>query len=914
MLKKIITFIIQNICKEVYIISLILFCYIMSTLVGPESEYIFSINVVGALGILCYVFKMVYKKEYIKFIKRIIYIIIILIAANHLYLYENIIKLCPCLENVSKGLVLMIFMSLIVITFIIGILIRYIKNQKKINQINNDLQEVILPKKTLEFDKVETTQETNSNQIYEMQKNLKEENKSAIYIVIGILLMIILIVGSLLLYFKFDFLKIISKNPIQNLSSIVSSLIGYIASILFILFAIAIIMISFIELARLLVQRILLFNNERKNGISDNNSTLAFAFSIMIVFSALLLMYKFSNWTLERVQSELVNGDYLALPLILLVGIVTVILLLRVTYGILLLIMKPSPLPNTSDVQKFADNIKIKDYTIRIGKLIIEIILGSIESVLKFVEFIPNFFKSLNSLVLSEEDNKECNEKVSDDEKNLIKEIDNNDKGIKIVKCAAFCFAIVSFVATANGFINYVFTEPNQKYQAYLISFGIQAILFVFNLKLPNYLAYIGSLIPSQERRKNKRGRNKLTKMQKVIVMFYAIVICVSSIFSYVYIVNVVYAKTRYDDANIVLDSKYRDIVDDTEKFIYEEINFNRLLISEQLAELQKMIPKEETSFKTKNELQDDKLNAEKNLADKEVEYQEALDNFEASKMRYYETLEERWRTQEELQGEKIDFEKRRGELKTKEELKNQAEKELKEIEIEINNYKPSVSSVVKDFLIEMLQPIPSIDDYDKGGVRYLGLNSFISQLNEYIIQIDEDEVDMNNFSKVVSEISQLSISVNNYIKYTNIRGELIKETIIKIPVYGSDNYIAQITLWENHWRSYFKNIEEKIKSLPEYSDTNDLNERFANIINFDILGRYSPKSVIAEIDDLQRKNFSTINHFERAGNLLFSEYPFLAWFSLILAFFFDLTSLLAGIFIYYVNMKNNNLKPEENK
>lgn len=659
MLKKIKTFIVRNICKEVYVVSLLVVCYIMSTLVGPESEYIFSINVVGALSILCYIFQMVYKKEYIKFIKRIIYIIIILIAANHLYLYENIIKLCPSLEDVSRGSVLLIFLSLTVITFIVSFLISYIKKQKKINQINNDLQETTLSEKTLEFDKAETTQERNSNQIYKRQKNLKEENKSAISMVIGIFLMVILIVGSLLLYFKFDFLKIISKNPIQNLSSIVSNLIGYIASILFIFFAIAIIMISFIELARLLFQRILLFKYERKNGISYNNSTLAFAFSIMIVFSALLLMYKFSDWTLERVQSELVNGDYLALPLIMLVGIVTVILLLRVTYGILLLIMKPSPLPNTSDIQKFADNIKIKDYTIRIGKLIIEIILGSIESVLKFIEFVPNFFESLNSLVLSEEDNKECNEKVSDKEKNIIKEIDNNAKGIRIVKCAAFCFAIVSFVATANGLINYVFTEPNQKYQAYLISFGIQAILFVFNLKLPNYLAYIGSLIPSQEKKKNKRGKNKLTKMQKVIVIFYAIVICASSIFSYVYIVNAVYAKTRYDDANIVLDSKYRNIVDDTEKFIHEEINFNRLLISEQLAELQNIIPKEETSSKTKEELQGEKIKAEKTLADKEGEYQEALDNFEASKMRYYETVEERWRTQEELQEEKDDFEKK---------------------------------------------------------------------------------------------------------------------------------------------------------------------------------------------------------------------------------------------------------------
>lgn len=99
---------------------------------------------------------------------------------------------------------------------------------------------------------------------------------------------------------------------------------------------------------------------------------------------------------------------------------------------------------------------------------------------------------------------------------------------IRIVKVAAFCFALVSWLATGQGLYEYVFKD---KYiQAILISFGIQAILFVLNLRLPAYFEKIGKLTPDNQREHKKyffglkKGQSKSTYKwnfwQKLIAVF----------------------------------------------------------------------------------------------------------------------------------------------------------------------------------------------------------------------------------------------------------------------------------------------------------------------------------------------------------------------------------------------------------
>lgn len=86
-----------------------------------------------------------------------------------------------------------------------------------------------------------------------------------------------------------------------------------------------------------------------------------------------------------------------------------------------------------------------------------------------------------------------------DKKSNSISPKTRNANGITIVKVAAFTFAIVSWNATADGLSTYIFTES--QWMATLISFGIQSILFVLNLKLPFYYHKIGKNCPNREKR-----------------------------------------------------------------------------------------------------------------------------------------------------------------------------------------------------------------------------------------------------------------------------------------------------------------------------------------------------------------------------------------------------------------------------
>ena len=133
----------------------------------------------------------------------------------------------------------------------------------------------------------------------------------------------------------------------------------------------------------------------------------------------------------------------------------------------------------------------------------------------------------------------------------MSKKIDVHKESIKIISVAAFCFSIVSFITTATGLGEFIFTEK-QAWQAAIISFSIQSILFVFNLRLPGYFNKINN---------NIEARNIVFKFLKKIaidalfILFYICILIASSLFSFVYIYDASYLSRdiNYVDADIVL-------------------------------------------------------------------------------------------------------------------------------------------------------------------------------------------------------------------------------------------------------------------------------------------------------------------------------------------------------------------------
>ena len=199
---------------------------------------------------------------------------------------------------------------------------------------------------------------------------------------------------------------------------------------------------------------------------------------------------------------------------------------------------------------------------------------------------------------------------------------DSTRESIKIVRVAAFCFAIVSWIATADGLNLYVF--ENQPIHATLVSFGVQGILFVFNLKLPEYFKRIGTK-PHTNTVQNTKNISSSKGYKCVLIALYVALLIFSSTFSFVFICNnAVYGRnTGYVDNNIELNTRYWEIRQATQNYINENVKATQILASEQLSDLQTMVGDLFTNNNGSNKTLDEVTN----------ELDEANTNLEAARL-----------------------------------------------------------------------------------------------------------------------------------------------------------------------------------------------------------------------------------------------------------------------------------------
>lgn len=492
------------------------------------------------------------------------------------------------------------------------------------------------------------------------------------------------------------------------------------------------------------------------------------------------------------------------------------------------------------------------------------------------------------------------------------------------MKVAAFCFAIISWIATAQGLYEYVFLD--YYWQALMISFGVQSILFVFNLKLPEYFQLIGKRIPDsmREKRKYHFGKRKgaLKKNfkwsvgQKIIAVFYIIVLFSSSFFSFVYIANLVYKDTQYIDANIVLDSAYQKYLSDTDEYVNEFIKITQIIISRKTSELQQMVTDD---VDNKSQLDEELMEAQEIYDDKSAEENSVAKKLESAKNTYETPMNIRWRNKETYDREYKNYLDAIKELEEAEKETKSAFRALEKAKNDVQNYKPTIKATVHGLLTEILKEFPDP----------LILNKFMADLIEMVVLTDANDT---TFSEIVTKTQELEIAINSYsilreIQSTDAKDseditgsiDYLKKTILKdaiiVPVPSSEEFDVQETEWETSWKERYTLLQRIIKSIPNYSkDVVDGINEINSIVNTHLLNEYDKQKITNHIDKIIRSNLAKINALERAFELLFSDFPFLAWFSLVFAIFLDVASLLAGLFVYYTPVSKKNKNPEDEK
>lgn len=495
----------------------------------------------------------------------------------------------------------------------------------------------------------------------------------------------------------------------------------------------------------------------------------------------------------------------------------------------------------------------------------------------------------------------------------------SNVSGITIVRIAAFAFAMVSWKATADGLSDYVFKSG---WQAGLISFAIQAILFVFNLKLPFYITKIGELDVNRKKKKyyfgarkgTEKNKYKVTNRQKIIIGFYFLVLCCSSFFSFVYICNyVVYEhQSGYVDDNVVLTSSYRKVVKDTYSYIIEDTKAMQVLASKLLGELNNKYPGEEKSdtLLSQEELISNVSVAQDAYDIAEGEYNTAKDTVETYKkeMESYATSrnattwherQDEW--EEKYTSAKTNWKEAEKDLENKKNAYENAKNTLTEAKKELDGYKDSKEKIIAKFLMEMLKANPNPDV----------LEQYMTELNNTIAELGTNDDVVGNYSELVASTQTITDVVKDYLTLVEATSDkaginsIMKEIggEIEIPNPDSETFEKDYSSWEKEWHIKLSNLENLIQHLPEFSEGEKV-ELGTTILNTELLENYNVNDKIDEIYELRRSKVSDISVIAKTVSLLFSKYYWMAWFSLGLAVFFDIASLLAGFFIYGVSKR----------
>lgn len=476
----------------------------------------------------------------------------------------------------------------------------------------------------------------------------------------------------------------------------------------------------------------------------------------------------------------------------------------------------------------------------------------------------------------------------------------------QVLTVAAFCFAIVSWMATARGLQAYVFSGGAE---ATLISFGVQSILFVFNLRLPFLIEKIGELTPKEERKVNRKGKYKYTFAQKIAMGFYALVLITSSFFSFVYIGNELVYKhdTGYADDNTVLMSFYRNQLNEAEKAIDENLRVLPLRASNKLSNLQIKMSKAGL-IENSQSVNLEALNAKKSgiikvVKEKQTAFENAEREYNQAKTDYEDAKATRYWKSDEFEDAKTNLEeKNRVYTAAKNEL-TQAQNDLMDAEDAVTNYKPSSGSLVMEMLVEFLKPNFNIND----------MNKHMEDLVDYVLSIGEGEQIPSNYAEIVETVLEINNVLDDYSRLKNADDSESAEEKIKqlkidveekltIPNPQEDDFENTKTMWVAEWKTRLENLREIVWRIPSYSGEEIAAFSASGIeINKDAL-EYDSTNISNKIDRLERNKLTDINVMEKVCLLISGKYPLTAIVALLIAIELDMISLLVGVVIYWMS------------
>lgn len=503
--------------------------------------------------------------------------------------------------------------------------------------------------------------------------------------------------------------------------------------------------------------------------------------------------------------------------------------------------------------------------------------------------------------------------------------------GIYIMRIATVLLAIVSWWSTAQGMKQFVF---DQEWQANLASLAIQAILLSLNFYLPEIWKMF-----------------KKPQWKAVFLLFTALVLSCSSIFSYIFIANYVYTNAgdtnninAWDvDSQLLVQSAYREELYDANDYAEGYMESLQTTLSSQISELYTMAD----ALEGDGVQATDNLDLEGNRADfgeedfaARTEMTTAIDAMEAA-IAQDATESDRTQANTILSGLIGQINTTISDLQTRQasatanvaQTKNYLDDATEQLnnpplgvdtnqlqeayDTAYNNYMTALNNEqdLKNEQEQYQEALSALQQYQ----NYLGFSTAGAgqQISTELLDIqrglfqsgtseanpeDLEQSAVNIFEQLLSSNEDFSGDTTGYqsmlttmdafIQNLSNYGEVasIRDELDSMISKLKDDHASEQDgeqPWQNDWEQKINELKAQIGSLPIYMGEDEPE-----------LNQYSRTTAMNRLDNALRNYISGHNDAEQAFIYLGSPYKALAIFSLVLAYLLDIAAFITGFVI----------------
>lgn len=497
---------------------------------------------------------------------------------------------------------------------------------------------------------------------------------------------------------------------------------------------------------------------------------------------------------------------------------------------------------------------------------------------------------------------------------------------VDVLRLCTVLLAVVSFWSTAQGMTNYVFSE---KWQAYAGSLAIQGILLGLNFSFPTFWHLISSV---------------WKKMGLIIMTI--VVLCCSSWFSFIFIVEHVYGQSWDVESRLLIQSTYRkqlyaandyannykvqladdlaqqimdlyaqakELADDEfkitntiewekERDIYTDNDFaarsEMLTIinaveaaSEENASVNEKERAIEIIIEMRSGLQNACDSFSQRIQDANVNITAANENVQAAQRSLNMATEETDRASLIAAVESA-----QGYLESQQEMLRQLQEQLTDYQeavgrvqiYEINLGLLSggsgnlISASLKGIQQELFHENPNLDYLETQAVDVFQVLQ--NTVDASVSEGEKYQELLNNMNCFITDLRVYSIMTGVTESFDILIEELRN---------SSEDLVSANTEWKEEWSQRLDGLKSQIAALPAYSGT-----EHKELLDYD-------RALASDmLDEMIRLYIADHNAAQQGIIYLFSPYWELALFSLILAFFLDIAAFITGMFIEVIEQK----------